>query len=373
MLESVVDRLRKKILGFQDRKELIVEENTKGALIEPLLSALGWDVQELDEVHREYKRKPKDKPVDYALFLNREPRIFIEAKALHEDLTNRKWASQIMGYAATAGVKWCVLTDGDEYRLLNAMAEVDVDEKLFRSIRISISDQNLERTLQTLALLSKEKMAERLPASGQENLLNVLWNAHFVDRKVKGAAEALFRNEDPALLRLLLKKTAGLKPADIRASLKRAIPIRIEFPEIPVTTRPAPAPNQSRLRERLSDRSRKAPLLSVVDKTRHKAPHSTETKLSDLIQSGLVQAPLQLEKEYKGVHLKAAIRTDGTVEFKGESYDSLSTAGGMARKSVIGSPPGRQYPQTNGWTFWKFCDPETGKLIEIDSLRCHRR
>jgi predicted type IV restriction endonuclease len=88
-LEDVVDKLRKKILGFRDRKELIVEENTKGALIEPLLSALGWDVEELDEVHREYKRKPKDKPVDYALFLNREPRLFIEAKALDEDLTNR--------------------------------------------------------------------------------------------------------------------------------------------------------------------------------------------------------------------------------------------------------------------------------------------
>jgi hypothetical protein len=63
--------------------------------------------------------------------LLREPRLFIETKALDQDLTNRKWASQIMGYAATAGVKWCVLTDGDEYRLLNAMAEVDVDEKLF--------------------------------------------------------------------------------------------------------------------------------------------------------------------------------------------------------------------------------------------------
>jgi hypothetical protein len=40
-LEDVVDKLRKKILGFRDRKELIVEENTKGALIEPRLSALG--------------------------------------------------------------------------------------------------------------------------------------------------------------------------------------------------------------------------------------------------------------------------------------------------------------------------------------------
>lgn len=34
--------------------------------------------------------------MDYALFLNREPRLFIEAKGLDQDLTNRKWASQIM-------------------------------------------------------------------------------------------------------------------------------------------------------------------------------------------------------------------------------------------------------------------------------------
>lgn len=89
------------------------------------------------------------------------------------------------GYAATAGVKWCVLTDGDEYRLLNASAEVDVEEKLFRTIGISISDQDHERTLQTLALLSKEKMGERLPASGQENLLNVLWKLTLLTERSK--------------------------------------------------------------------------------------------------------------------------------------------------------------------------------------------
>jgi hypothetical protein len=37
-LEDIVDKLRKKTLGFRDRKELILEENTKG----DLLSALGW-------------------------------------------------------------------------------------------------------------------------------------------------------------------------------------------------------------------------------------------------------------------------------------------------------------------------------------------
>lgn len=106
-----------------------------------------------------------------------------------------------------------------------------------------------------------------------------------------------------------------------------------------------------------------------MDKAKQKTPVFLETKLSDLIQAGLCQTPLQLEREYKGVHLKAVIKSNGTVDVSGELYDSLSTAGGMARKSVIGSPAGKPYPQTNGWIFWKFRDSETGKLTEINVLR----
>jgi len=64
--------------------------------------------------------------------------------------------------------------------------------------------------------------------------------------------------------------------------------------------------------------------------------------------------------------LKAIIQGDGTVTLNGEAYDSLSMAGSMARKSA---DPLILSPQTNGWTFWKFQDPETGKLLEIDVLR----
>ena len=59
----------------------------------------------------------------------------------------------------------------------------------------------------------------------------------------------------------------------------------------------------------------------------------------------------------------------GQVVWDGTPYDSLSTAAGMARKSVIGAPEGRAYPQTNGWAFWQFQDPETGRLCYIDELR----
>ena len=94
-----------------------------------------------------------------------------------------------------------------------------------------------------------------------------------------------------------------------------------------------------------------------------------EATLSNLIAAGLINVPLEVERIYKGVKLQATIQPDGRIAFGGQSYDSLSTAGGMARKTVIGCPEGRPYPQTNGWTFWQFRDPTTGDLRELDSLR----
>jgi hypothetical protein len=103
-----------KIRRFQDRK--LGEQNTKASLIEPLLEALGWDVRDPDEVYREFKPTARDNPVDYALTILRKPRLFVEAKGLGETIADRKWIAQVLGYATVAGVEWCVLTDGDEYR-----------------------------------------------------------------------------------------------------------------------------------------------------------------------------------------------------------------------------------------------------------------
>ena len=110
-------RLRNRIKQIRTRKERIGEQDTKATLIDPLLSALEWNLEELDEVRREYKSKPQDNPVDYALFILRSPRLFVEAKDLNKDLNDRKWISQSLGYATVVGVEWCVLTNGDEYRI----------------------------------------------------------------------------------------------------------------------------------------------------------------------------------------------------------------------------------------------------------------
>jgi hypothetical protein len=85
----------------------------------------------------------------------------VEAKALEKDLNDRKSISQILGYATVVGVEWCALTNGDEYRIYNSRATVDMEEKPFRVIQFSDPAQ-VEYTLDTLDLLSISKMGEKL-------------------------------------------------------------------------------------------------------------------------------------------------------------------------------------------------------------------
>jgi hypothetical protein len=336
-LADVLAQLRGRIDRISRRRDRIGEQNTKAVLIEPLLSALGWDLLDLSEVIREYRHQAQDSPVDYALFILRSPRLFVEAKDLGANLGDRRWVSQILGYATVVGVEWCVLTNGDEYHLYNAHAPVGVDEKLFRTVKISEPSQE-DFTLRTLDLLSKDKMGEKL--------IDALWKAHFIDRHVKSDLEDLLTSDNRSLVRWIRRRRPELTSSEIRESLQRA-EIQIEFPVIspisPESPKPEPLPRQP--------------------------PKRASVQVSDLIQAGLVMPPMELEKRYKGTILTATVQQDGSIVFEGQAYNSLSTAAGMARKSIIGAPPGREYPQTNGWTFWRYRDSETGVVEQIDALR----
>jgi len=337
VLPQTVAKIRKKILRLRDRGERIGEQDTKSALIDPILRALGWNIDDLEDVRSEYRRKSKDNPVDYALFLLRKECLFIEAKALEKNISDRRWILQTLSYATAVGVEWCVLTNGDEYRLYNSLAPVPADEKLFRSFKISDSAKD-GFAIETLGLMSKEKMGERI--------LNVLWRAHFIDGHVKKALRDLLSPRNASIVRLIQKTTQGIGPKEIRESLKRA-DIQIDFPVMPVDGKRVP-------RKKGTARS---------------ASTSTTPTLVDLIKAGRIMPPFALEAEYKGRKFTASIQADGTVLFAGTAYNSLSTAAGMARATVTKQPPGRKYPQTNGWTFWKFRDPETGRLCSTDVLR----
>jgi hypothetical protein len=82
-LKQCVERVDR----YRRPSQRVGESNTKAGLIQPVIATLGWDVLDPDEVHREYRRRPADNPVDYALLLRRTPRLFIVAKGRGENST----------------------------------------------------------------------------------------------------------------------------------------------------------------------------------------------------------------------------------------------------------------------------------------------
>jgi hypothetical protein len=335
------------------QRQSIGEQDTKAALIVPVLRALGWDTEDLEDVKLEYKRLSSDNPVDYALFLLREPRLFIEAKALGVHVDDHKWTSQILAYATVAGVEWVALTDGNEWRIYNSHATVPVEQKLFRTVRVADPDT---RPGETLRLLAKAQMAD--------HLIDVLWKSDFVDRQIKDALVGLFGPEpDPALVRLIRSKAQPLSPADVRSSLGR---LRTTFDFPVAASQPTQIAACAREAKVVATEPDSVPVqaagrMGAGTPWRH-------VSLGQLIAGGLVRLPFDIEHRFRGANLSARIEAAERIVFAGAVCDSLSMAGGMARTSVVGPYPGRDYPQTNGWTFWEYRGPD-GTLHPLDELR----
>jgi predicted type IV restriction endonuclease len=337
------------------------EQDTKNAIIAPVLRALGCDLEDLEEVRLEYKVRRSDNPVDYALFLLRTPRLFVEAKALGARLDDRKWASQIMSYATVAGVEWVVLTDGNEYQIYNSHAPVPVDQKLFRRVRVT---SPTDRPEDTLSLLSKPMLSD--------NLIETLWKAHFVDRQVRAAVEALFSSDsDPAFIRLLRRKLPALAPAEIRAAIARTR-IVLDLPSAPppATSGSAVSPLTPGQKAAATRRARLAAVRvgGVRPRTLGDGTPWRHVTMRDLIAAGLVRPPAELHRHYKGHDVRARIEADGAITWEGRRLDSLSTAGGLARQAIRGPRADGKPPQTNGWTFWLLRDTD-GSEVEVDALR----
>jgi hypothetical protein len=303
-------------------------------------------------VRHEYKHRRRDKPVDYALLLLGNPVLFVEAKGLGENLSDRRWASQVVSYAAVAGVSWVVLTDGDQYRLYNAHAAVDVEQKLFRSVSLS---EDREQAAETLALLAKGRL--------EANKLDALWRAETAQRKVKAALETLICAEPSRwLVRHLARLQGDLSEGEIRAALARA-QFELSFqppaaPAAPARPRAGAAPAGEEARAGRVQPRQPRPDLAVT--------------LGDLIEAGLVRPPLSLSKSYLGRELTARVERDGQITCVDRSYSSLSAAAAAARASVRTSTAEAKAPATNGWAFWRFRDSD-GQLRPLQTLRSRYR
>jgi predicted type IV restriction endonuclease len=346
-LREVIREVVAKIRRFQERN--LGEQNTKASLIEPVLEALGWDIRDPDEVHREFKPTTQDKPVDYSLNLLREPRLLVEAKGLGETLSDRKWIGQVLGYATVAGAAWCVLTDGNEYRFYNATVPLDADEKLFFQVRLA--DGSEEEAAETLGLISRSNM--------EENILDVIWKSHFVDRRVKQALQGMFEDRDRGLIRLIRRKVSKLSPKEIIESLRR-LDLRIE------SVAPIHKPSTPSSGHKPATKTLLRAAISPSGPRRKGKKVKYEATLAQVIGAGILSPPLRLFRKYRGQVMEATLLPDGGVEFQGTRFKTCSTAAEFARSTVTG-----RKMHTNGWDFWQYHDAKGKKSTLFDARQAY--
>src|SRR5471030_1820617 len=93
---ALTDDVRK-LVGVADRLKGPVanEANTKALLIEPMLSALGWDTTSLDHVLRDWTVHDSSS-IDYALRIDESNAMLAEARAVSESLDDQSFTARVV-------------------------------------------------------------------------------------------------------------------------------------------------------------------------------------------------------------------------------------------------------------------------------------
>lgn len=131
------------------------EEMTKISFILPLFRALGWNIEDSNEVTAE--EQVSKRRVDFGFRLNGIPKFFLEAKPMKADLTTQSYIEQAIDYAWTKGCTWAVLTDFEDIMIFNA--EWKTQNLLHNQLKSIKCHEFLER-FDELWLLSKESFQE---------------------------------------------------------------------------------------------------------------------------------------------------------------------------------------------------------------------
>ena len=165
-LVSVIEALQQRIVSH--RQSLQQNEiRTRTALIDPLLTALGWDVSDPALVTPEYS--VGEGRADYALNGSETiPAAMVEAKRLGHALNDDE-RMQMLNYANARGVRYAAVTDGNAWELYEVFKQAPLEDRRLLTVRIVGSPAH-ELALQLL-LLWRPNVASGQPVAAVEPLI----------------------------------------------------------------------------------------------------------------------------------------------------------------------------------------------------------
>ncbi|MDD4549673.1 MAG: hypothetical protein PHT79_07955 [Syntrophomonadaceae bacterium] len=154
MLNEVLSRLQK-VLNSDNIKGLD-ERNTERVFVAPILTAIGWNLFNIEETYTGYSPgSPQGPDVSYAFFDEQKPLLLVEIRPLYSDIFDKKITAKALkiagktpakALAITNGVKWGIFILEEENKLVavTSIFEETAAEMLAMLTRDNIKNGQLD-------------------------------------------------------------------------------------------------------------------------------------------------------------------------------------------------------------------------------------
>ena len=349
-LMDVVENLRKHAAEVPRKLKAAKrsEANTSRYLVEPFCQALGYDPNEPEDMEPEFTADVgiQREKVDYALKREGKPIVLVEVKYAGATLDDH-FAAQLRRYFSTKlDVRFGILTNGLEFRFYSDLEKPNVmDDEPFMTLDMRHLDHTLAGELTMFAK-----------------------SVFDVDRALSAARTLKYKGK---IDRLLNEAFNPLSEEIIEMLIRRAYSgrytkaIRAEFKPLVVRAW------QQFLSGAVTASSPTSTSLETTKSRNEKTNKHAQTTPPNIGQH--VRVSVQIDYKPRGSHTKYILkgtlllsdgigRNQSIVEYEGEILPP-SEAAGRAIRTVN---PGVSNP--NGWRYWTFVNPNTGKDDVIDLL-----
>ena len=225
---------------------ILNEAQAKRSVIERILEFLDWDMYNYNEVKLEYGVETLW--VDYALLVNGENKVFIEAKRPSEKLETHQ--KQLLDYSFGEGVALAILTNGIAWWFYLPLKEGTWNNRKFYTI--DILEQEIEDIVDKFSLLlSRENVASGKAVQHAESILKSRQREKIIKENLPEAWNKVIKNAvspDSLLVDILaetVEEVCGFQPADdeilgfIRSHQEKWLLSPESEQEIPPSTKPS--------------------------------------------------------------------------------------------------------------------------------------
>lgn len=212
-LKQDIENLTKKIETYKERVQN--EEMTKTAFIMPFFDILGYDTRNPFEFVPEFTADvagAKGEKIDYAIFVNENLEMLVEAKSWEEKLDNHE--KQLNRYFNVADAKIGILTNGLHYKFFTDLEEPNkMDSKPF--LEFNLLDMK-ERHITELRKFKKDKF-------NQESILNAAEELKYLSLVRNVLKEELETPSDELVSVLINNIYEGVKTAKVKEKFQPII------------------------------------------------------------------------------------------------------------------------------------------------------